>query len=186
MSVKTLRMKRAWTYDELVAEMPETTQPAELWDGELIMPPAPAFRHQEVAQRVEEALRGWVRERSLGVVAHAPLDVVLAPRRVVQPDILYISQGRRAIIQEQIRGVPDLVVEVVSPGTWRRDHIDKKAMYEQVGVQEYWIVDPEAGAIAVLTLEHGGYRLVGRFGRGERARSVLFMGFEVSVDEILG
>lgn len=116
----------------------------------------------------------------------APVDVVLTQRRIVQPDILYISNAKRGIIQDRIDGVPDLVVEAVSPGTWRRDHMDKKALYEQFGVQEYWIVDPEAKMIGVFVLEQKSYRLLGRLGTGERARSQELAGFEVSVDGVMG
>ena len=65
MAVETLPMieaKRLWTYDQLVAESPETNQPLELWDGELIMSPAPSFFHQEIVDRFHDLLKGWVRQ----------------------------------------------------------------------------------------------------------------------------
>jgi Uma2 family endonuclease len=113
MAVKASHQERLWTYAELIAELPETNRPTELGDGELVMVPAPTFQRQAVSQRFEEALRRWVKTHQLGVVAHAPLDVVLAPRRVVQPDILYISNARRSIIRDRIEGAPDLAVEIV-------------------------------------------------------------------------
>jgi Uma2 family endonuclease len=186
MVVKTLEKKRRWTFDELVAQTPETNQPTELWDGELIMTPAPTPLHQRISFRLAQLMEQFVSAHQLGEVMVAPVDVVLTQRRIVQPDILYISNAKRGIIQDRIDGVPDLVVEVVSPGTWRRDHMDKKALYEQFGVQEYWIVDPEAKMIEVFVLEQKSYRLLGRWGTGERARSQQLAGFEVSVDGVMG
>ncbi len=185
MAAKAVGRKRVWTYDELLTELPETNQPTELWEGELIMAPSPGALHQRISFRLARRLEQFVAEHQLGEVLVAPLDVILTPRRVVQPDIIYVSPAKQGIIQDRIRGVPDLIVEVVSPGTWRRDRIEKKALYEQFGVAEYWIVDPEGGMIEVFTLEQGSYRLLGRFGPGGRARSSVVAGFEVQVDEVL-
>ncbi|MCS7222286.1 MAG: Uma2 family endonuclease [Anaerolineae bacterium] len=186
MAAKALTKRRLWTYDELIAEMPETNQPSELWEGELIVAPAPTPLHQRIVFRLARLLEHFVSEHQLGEIMIAPLDVVLSPRRVVQPDIIYISNAKHHIIQDCIRGVPDLIVEVVSPGTWRRDHVDKKTLYEQFGVLEYWIVDPEARMIEVFVLEEKSFRLLDRSGPGEPARSQLLRGLTVAVEEVLG
>lgn len=185
MATKVLRRKRVWTYNELLAEKTETNQPTELWEGDLVKTPSPVAQHQRISFRVARLLAQFVSMHQLGEILLAPLDVVLTPRRVVQPDIVYISHARQAIIRDQIHEAPDLIVKVVSPGTWRRDHVEKKALYEQCGVGEYWIVDWEGGTIEVFALEQGSYRLIGRFGHEERARSSVLVGFEAQVDEAL-
>jgi len=181
----TIAPKRLWTYSRMMSEMPETNQPVELWDGELLMTPAPTPLHQEISQRLEQHMIAFVQAARMGKVYHAPIDVVLTERQVVQPDILFIAQENLGIIQDRIRGVPDLVVEIISPGTWRRDRVEKRALYEQHGVGEYWIVDPEAKTVEVYHLRAGGYALHGRFVPGDTATSILLQGFSIAVDAIL-
>jgi Uma2 family endonuclease len=179
--------RRLYTYDELVREFPESNQPCELWDGELIMAPSPFFEHQTVVLRLYTALHNWISPRRLGEVVTAPLDMVLSPRRVVQPDVLYICTERLGIIQQVVRGPADLVAEVISPGGRTRDRIEKRDLYEQHGVKEYWIIDPEAETVEVLRLElNQQYRLIGRWRKGEKANSDLLPGFDIAVSELFG
>jgi len=175
---------RFYTYDELVAEMPETNQPCELWEGQLIMSPAPSFYHQKVALRFYKALDAWVAVRQLGEVIASPIDMVLSPHCTVQPDVAFIAQDRRAIIQDVIRGPADLVAEVVSLGGRNRDRIEKRDLYEQYGVKEYWIIDPEAETVDLLSLVNSRYELVTRSGSGQTVASRLLTGFEISVDHL--
>jgi len=156
----------------------------ELWDGELIMSPAPSFFHQKIVDRFHDLLKGWVRRQRLGETGMAPLDMVLTNRRVMQPDVVFISNSRLEIIKEAVMGPADLVAEVLSPGSRRRDRIDKRDLYEQHGVREYWLIDPEAKTVEVLYLETGSYQLVGRWNPGESARSRLLKGFEISVSAL--
>ena len=128
---------RRYTYDELVAEMPETNQPGELWDGELVMSPAPSFSHQEIVLGLYRRLHEWVASHGLGKVIAAPIDMVLSPRRVVQPDVAFIAKERFQIIQHAIMGPVDLAVEVVSAGNRNRDRIEKRDLYEQYDVKKY-------------------------------------------------
>jgi Uma2 family endonuclease len=173
--------RRFYTYYELAAEMPETNQPHELWDGRLIMAPAPFFDHQKTVLCFYRRLDDWVSSRNLGEVIASPIDMVLSPHQAVQPDVAFISKERLTIIQRVIMGPADLVAEVVSLGGRHRDRIEKRDLYEQHGVKEYWIIDPEARTVEVLALTNGRYELVQRSDPGETAASRLLPGFEVSV-----
>jgi len=185
-SPTTAPAARLYTYDELVAEMPETNQPSELWDGELIMSPTPSFYHQEIVMRLAQLLHDWVRKHKLGKVVCAPIDMVLSPHRVTQPDVVFISKERLGIIARAINGPVDLAAEVISLGNRNRDRIEKRDLYEQYGVKEYWIIDPEAQTVEVLHLENGRYQLVMRCTAGQKAASRLLPGFELSVTSLFG
>jgi Uma2 family endonuclease len=170
----------------MAAELPETNLPTELWDGELVRSPAPSFFHQEIVDRFHDLLKSWVRQHRLGKTGFAPLDMILTSRRVVQPDVFFVSNQRLGIVTDRLRGAPDLVAEVLSPDSRRRDRIDKRDLYEQHGVKEYWLVDPEAQTVEVLFLERGEYELVGHWQPGESAASRLLKGFKVRVGDVFG
>jgi Uma2 family endonuclease len=183
-TIRPPRSKRFWTFDELVEELPESNQPCELWDGELIMPPAPDPLHQDIVFSIARRLDAFVRRRKLGKVFITPIDVVFTQSRVVQPDVIYISNKNRRAIQDRIRGVPDLVVEVISEGSWRRDRVDKRTLYEQFSVPEYWIIDPESETIEVFILSKGTYRVHCKAAGNEKATSKLLLRFSVSFEEL--
>ena len=184
-SLKPPQAKRLWTYEEMLAELPETNLPVELWDGELIMSPTPTPSHQTIVGSLYRELDGFVREHKAGKVFLSPLDVVLSEHRVVQPDIFFIAKDNLGIIQDWIRGVPNLVVEVISPGSWKRDRVEKKSLYEQVGITEYWIVDSESRSIEVFALVKGVYQLHSRAADSELAKSKLLPGFKVSFGQLV-
>lgn len=180
-----LPVPRRYTYAQVCAELPETNQPCELWEGEIIMSPSPSFFHQEAALCFYRHLHDWVVPRRLGKVTAAPIDMVLSEHCVTQPDVAFITQARLAIIERVLMGPADLVAEIVSLGSRHRDRIEKRDLYEQYGVQEYWMIDPEARSVEVLFLEHGSYQLVLRSGVGQAAASRLLPGFEIQVDALL-
>ncbi|HXO19556.1 MAG TPA: Uma2 family endonuclease [Thermoanaerobaculia bacterium] len=128
----------------------------ELILGRFYLTPGPSPLHQMVvfllARRLDE-----IAGSTGGLALPAPLDVVLADHSVVQPDVIYIAAPRRGIVQERIEGAPDLLVEVLSPGTVRRDRGEKLALYAQAGVREYWIVDPRERQIEFLVNEGGRF-----------------------------
>jgi len=122
------------------------------------------------------------------VLCRFPLDVVLGEgdeREVVQPDILFISKEREKIIaEEEIRGAPDLVIEVTSPATEDRDRHYKKTLYARHGVKEYWIVDPDGKTVEVYTLGEKGFELVRACEASEALKSPLLEGLEVDLNEV--
>jgi Uma2 family endonuclease len=179
------KAKRLWTYDEMIAELPETNLPTELWDGEIIMSPAPHPDHQRIVRNYFLKLHHFVVGGKLGEILFSPVDVVLTQHRAVQPDVVFIATARRSIITKRIEGIPDLAMEVISEGSWQRDRIQKKALYEQFGLPEYWIVDPDSRSIEVFALVNGSYQLHAKGAGPEKVGSRLLAGFEVSFSELI-
>ena len=125
-------------------ELPEGPPHFELIDGELIMAPAPNLYHQEITGNIYIILRNWQRAGYSGKVFIAPLDVFLG-EDCFEPDVVFVSSERLEKIAQSdgLHGAPDLVVEVLSESSYRRDLTRKRRKYAAAGVREYWIADPE-------------------------------------------
>jgi Uma2 family endonuclease len=176
-----------WTYEDY-ARLPDDGWRYEVIKGVLHMTPAPRTKHQDAVRDIGFAMMQFLRQRPLGKIYHAPVDVILPHRLAtpVQPDLVFITKERLDIIKEKfIEGAPDLIVEVLSPSNWLDDRRTKYEVYAEAGVREYWIVDPDLRTIEVFVLRDGQYALVGKFGLGERVRSEVLKDFEVAVDEVL-
>jgi Uma2 family endonuclease len=93
-----------------------------------------------------------LRANPIGTALTGPVDVKLSPHTVLVPDLVYFTASRfaRVVNKKHATAAPDLVVEILSPGTRRRDQGRKRAVYDREGVREYWMVDPEARSITVL------------------------------------
>jgi Uma2 family endonuclease len=139
------------TTDEYLYDTEQTNRRRELAAGVLREPPAPFYSHQRLTLRIARVLADHVEPRRLGKVAVAPVDVVLDRERalILQPDVLFIARHRLAIVDDQVWGAPDLVVEILSSGTAAYDRGEKYGWYLQYGVREYWIVDPMAQEVVV-------------------------------------
>lgn len=157
----------------------------ELIEGEIYMVPGPEFNHQIVSRNIGFLLWDYVKNKNLGIIVDAPLDVIFTPEDVVQPDIIFISNERKDIItKKNVRGVPDLLIEILSPSTMERDKIVKRILYARHGVREYWIVDTEAKKIEVMTLGDNGFELFGIFFIDDTLSSPLIEGFSLSLREV--
>lgn len=127
---------------EIYAAMPDDGQRYEIVDGSMeMMTPSPSTMHQAVSGELEYLLKQSCNSDYL--IYHAPLDVILSDTNVVQPDIIMIHRSRQHIVTERgVEGPPDLVVEILSPSSRKRDKVIKMRTYAIHGVQEYWIIDP--------------------------------------------
>jgi Uma2 family endonuclease len=138
------------TYDDFLL-FPDDGKRHELIDGEHYVTPPPNPRHQRILGELHLAIGVYLKAHAIGDVFFAPLDVVLSEYDVVEPDLLYMSRERasQVLVPEHVRGVPELVVEVASRSTRKRDETIKRALYERSGVSEYWVVDPEIDVVRV-------------------------------------
>lgn len=165
--------------------LPETTQPMELINGIVTMSPSPTPRHQDIAGNAYALLRSRARA-SDGHVYIAPIDVVLDDSQVLQPDVVYLApESRCQITERRLVGPPDLVVEVFSPGSVRRDKIDKFELYEACGVREYWMIDPHEQYVEVYQRDGAALILQGVYGPGAAFTSALLAGAAIAVNELL-
>jgi Uma2 family endonuclease len=138
------------TYDDFLL-FPEDGRRHELIDGEHYVTRSPNIRHQRISGRLSLAIGMWLEQHPVGQLFYAPLDIVFTRFDVVEPDLLYMSNERAAEIAtgQHVAGAPEIVIEIASPATRKRDETIKRRLYERSGVSEYWVVDPELDAIRV-------------------------------------
>ena len=176
----------AWTYDDFL-RLPDDGQRYEIIRGVLYVTPAPAYKHQFVAGRFFRQADAFAEEHGLGVVLMAPFDVLLpfGLGTPVQPDVVYLRTENVPHWEDKsFKGVPDLVAEVLSPGTRRRDQQTKLAVYRDAGVPELWMLDPDAGRVVVHIFQERRYTELCRGGRGEEVWSSVLPGFRLAVDSL--
>lgn len=138
------------TYDDFLL-FPDDGKRHELIDGEHYVTPSPNMKHQRVSGNLYFLIRAWLEDHPIGQVFYAPLDIVFSRFDVVEPDLLYLSNERAAevAIPQHVTGAPEIVVEIGSPGTRKRDETIKRRLYARWGVSEYWVVDPELDVVRV-------------------------------------
>lgn len=136
------------TYEDYL-HIPEDGRRHEIIDGEHYVNPAPNTKHQRILIKLATSLYLFVSERKAGEVFVAPYDTLLSSTNVVQPDIVFVSSARSHLINRaNLKGAPDLAVEILSENR-RYDEIIKKKLYEDFGVLEYWIADPELDSVKI-------------------------------------
>ena len=160
----------------------------ELINGEFILVSAPNIAHQGAVTGFILSPGSFVELENLGRIFAAPTEVILTDPEginIVQPDIIFVSKEREYIItRPNIQGAPDLLVEILSPSTGRRDRTTKLDLYARHGVGEYWLADPDAQTITVMLLKEGEYETVGKFSIEDTLTSPTLKGFSVSLDRI--
>ncbi len=158
----------------------------EIINGEVVVGPSPFSKHQGIVFNLADIIRRHVKSnQALGKVYLSPLDVIFEEGiNRVQPDILYIRKENIAIIQDWIRGVPDMVCEIVSPWSYGRDTEIKKALYEKYRVPEYWIVLPELQTIQILTIENDNYISHSFAAETGTVTSKVIEGLQVNINDV--
>lgn len=171
------------TYEDL-SRLPDDGHRYELFDGEAYMCASPSFWHQKLLLRLGNLFSAAASGRAEVFVA--PMDVVLSPATALQPDLGVILLEHADIIGEVVRGVPDLVLEVLSRSTAELDRGLKKQTYARHGVPEYWIVDPERETIEIHRLDPpaGAYRLAETCRPGGRATTPLLPALAVDAAQL--
>lgn len=145
------------TYEEF-RQLPYDGKRYELVFGELHVTPAPNTRHQFMLRRLAASLDRYLTRNAAGEFAFAPLDVRLATDVVLQPDLIFVSTARLEILGEDfVSGVPDIVVEILSPSTSAHDRAVKIPLYARAGVPEIWIIDAQVKTVEVLKLQGKKY-----------------------------
>ena len=181
----TKEPKTKLTYDDY-AKTPDDER-WELIDGELIMAAAPNIPHQSIQSLVGWYVQTFVRDGDMGRVFFSPTDVVLSEHDTVQPDLVLVSRARESIITyANIQGAPDLVVEILSPSTTRRDWRDKMDLYARHGVNEYWLISPESRTVWVFRIVDGVFEEAGVYGEDDTLSSPSLEGFTLDLSEVFG
>ncbi|MBF0608573.1 MAG: Uma2 family endonuclease [Candidatus Magnetobacterium sp. LHC-1] len=159
----------------------------EIINGVEVMGPSPFRKHQNISKNLYDTINPFVVKNKLGVVYYSPLDVILQEKeQELQPDLLFIRKENKAIAQDWIRGVPDMVCEIVSKGSLTKDTVTKKEVYERYKVPEFWLVFPELETIQVFTIEGDQYKLFSTSDNDGIVKSKVIEGLEIDVNDVFG
>lgn len=176
--------KRKYTYEDYL-NLPDDGNRYEIINGELIMTASPVTSHQKVSIFLSTEIQVYVTKENIGFVFYSPYDVIFDDKNIYQPDILFISKENKNIItEENIKGSPDLIVEILSPSTAYYDLFEKKEVYEKFGVKEYWIVDPQKHWIEIFALKQNKYVLYSRTEKKGKVKSSLFKKLDIDASKL--
>ncbi|GAB3640947.1 Uma2 family endonuclease [Spirosoma arcticum] len=154
----------------------------ELIDGQIVPRNYPTATHQRILADLHLIIGSHVKTSQLGRVLFAPFGVVLDDFDDVQPDLMFVTAAKQNIIREDgIFGIPDLLVEIISPSSIRTDRGKKFKLYERMDVPEYWIVDINNRSIEVYQRQESGYELVSFAAEQGEVESLVLAGLRVEV-----
>jgi len=172
MKVATIDRTKDWTVEDYLL-LGESKTPCQLINGELIISPSPTPYHQIISSNLNDLLKAEAKKTG-GIVFYAPMDLYLDRKNVYQPDLIYISKEKRNIITNRgVEGIPDLIIEIISPSNSYTDRNQKKNGYQQFGVTEYWIVDPANATLEIYAGNSWDVPVLYLAEDGEVASSVL-------------
>jgi Uma2 family endonuclease len=166
-------------------KLPQGPPYYQLIQGRLLVSPSPNRYHQVLCQNLFFILRKFLEVKPVGDVFLSPSDVYLTGYDAYQPDLYFVSNANAAILTPQgAAGAPDLVIEILSPGTAHYDRDLKRKVYAQTGVKELWLIDPDAKEIQVLHLSQAGKKPSVVRGADSKFSSALLPGLVISTSEV--
>lgn len=172
MNSPQLQSKQRYTVSDYLAW--NDGQRYELLHGRVhAMSPAPNLSHQAISGNLNWELRSFLKPKTVCQIFYAPIDVYLSEDTVVQPDIIVVCDPRK-LEKKGCVGAPDLVIEILSPSTAKTDWSDKYNVYEEAGVREYWIVNPDDKLLHVFRLTDGKFLLTGTYASEDKVRIGIF------------
>ena len=174
------------TYSDYVQMTPPDSGQYQLIQGELVTMTSPNTRHQRIIRLLTKSLETYLEKSPLGEIFLSPMDVVMGEGEVYQPDILFILESNQKIIEDtKINGIPDMIVEVLSPSNAYYDLVVKKKIYEQCGVKEYWIVDPLQNTLDLYVLHNNKFQHKIQIEKKGKIPSEIFPGLDLDLETIL-
>jgi excisionase family DNA binding protein len=176
----------SYTYADYVGLPDEPGYRFEILQGRLVKEPSPSVHHQRVLTALFRQMADFLDQFDPdGELFCAPLDVTLTDKNVLQPDLLFVSSERKdVILKERIDGPCDLVVEIISPTSRRKDRVQKLEIYRQAGIPHYWLVDPEDSILEAFMLKDGNYLLLFAGGPGDEFSHPAFPGLALDLQRI--
>jgi Uma2 family endonuclease len=173
-----------FTYQEYVL-LPDDGKRHELIEGDFYVTPAPGTGHQTISGRLFRFLASQLEDPGVARVFAAPTDVLVEESTCVQPDLVVVRSGGQArITPRAIEGVPDLVIEILSPSSLSNDRLLKRNAYARLGIPEFWLVDPKGIVTVLRSEEKGRYDLEARFDRSMTLTSEEFKELAIPLEKV--
>lgn len=182
--MRPMQVRPRVSYQDLET-WPEDGRRYELYDGEVVVIPSPLPVHQFVADNIGRLLFDYAKVHG-GFALTSPIDIIFSDYDVLQPDVIFFTAARRHLVnlRAPIRHRPDLAVEVLSPSTTARDRGAKLRTFARFGVPEYWIVDPDAKCVEVLTAGEQGFTARRVMQPADRLESPLLTNLRIQVADL--
>jgi Uma2 family endonuclease len=174
-----------YTWDDFIALHED--DPRELIDGELVEVEVPTGKHEHIVSLLSYYLTSWARDGHGGNAFGSGYKIRVSERRGVMPDVQFYRERNDAALEQDdglVRGRPDLVVEIVSPSSQRYDRVKKLRWYAQLGIPEYWLVDPTARTLERLVMREGAYVIATSVADDETFSPETFEGLSIPLAEL--
>lgn len=158
----------------------------ELFNGIIMKRAAPSLIHQNANDNLLADIKIFLRQNPVGRVYSAPVDVEFDKFNAFQPDLAFVTNERSFLFEDgdYIKGAPDLIVEIISPGNVRRDRVEKKEICQQFAVREYWLIDPLSQTIEIYVMRDNAYQLHDFLEQTGKATSTVLTGFELEISTL--